>query len=102
MSDGLTEMERAADIEAEVARLASGWEPIESAPRNGKLFDAWCVSEDGSLSVRFTDVAMREDLSGFGFLLNNGHWEYLEREGEYPAWTPTHWMPLPAAPGEIA
>ncbi len=101
MSD-LTEMERAADREAEAARLASGWMPIETAPEDGTLFDMWCVSGDKILSVRFTDVSMSEDLSGFGFLLNDGHWEYLERAGVYPAWTPTHWMPLPAPPGEIA
>lgn len=60
------------------------WQPIESVPKDGTLFDVW---RDG---VRFTDC----------------HWErgLVMRKRGYPAtWEvfnpqPTHWMPLPTPP----
>jgi len=75
------------------------WQPIETAPKSGKLFDVWCVDPKCSaIGVRFTDVAMRGDQSGLGYLTNTGEWEYLEEDGVYPPWQPTHWMPLPEPP----
>lgn len=79
---------------------APGWRLIEDAPKDGTKFDAWCVH--GGVSCRFTDIQMRGDGSGFGFIQHGAlgpEWHYLERADDvYPTWTPTHYMPLPSPP----
>lgn len=97
----------ASAILALTAPVGEGWRPIETAPRDGTKFDAWCVTPGGSNGVRIPDVQMRGDGSGFGFIahLPNGvSWQYLDArqrdEQIFPAWEPTHWMPLPPAPQE--
>lgn len=72
-------------------------------PDDGSRFDAWCQKPGGStIGVRFTDVSMRGDGSGFGFIdhtMEGPAWHYLGREDEvYPLWEMTHWMPRPAGP----
>lgn len=94
MSDGLTEMEMAADREAEAARLASGWMPIESAPRDGSTI----IITDGKNSYPATYG------KGDGVDCQFA-WGIIDGDGDYNAVMDeviTHWMPLPAAPGEIA
>lgn len=86
---------------------SSVWRPIETAPTNGTRFDVWCKRHpDSKIGVRFTDVQMRGDNSGFGFVSHTAAgvvWHYLGREDEvYPSWTPTHWMPRPSSPDEVA
>lgn len=77
-----------------------GWQPIETAPKDGTQILVW---EAGDVSVVawerikncngwqcFGDGRRAvEYMSDFGT-------DYLE------AGWPTHWMPLPPAPGEIA
>lgn len=82
-----------------------GWRPIETAPTDSTKFDAWCVPpESPEMGVRFTDVQMRGDGSGFGYVVHTAKgvvWQYLDARDEgagFPAWIPTHWMPLPPAP----
>jgi len=77
------------------------WQPIETAPTSGELFDVWCVEPDCpdmgvtlKEGVRFTAVAMSRDQSGLGYILDNGEWEFLEEDGVYPPWKATHWIPL--------
>jgi len=85
---------------------AGEWRPIETAPKDGTLFDVWCVNPKApeGRGVRFTDVHMRGDRSGFGychFFRDQMEWQYLDARDEgagFPAWLPTHWMPLPASP----
>lgn len=80
------------------------WQPIETAPKDGRKFGAWCVSDQGAGGARFPDVQMRGDGSGFGYVvhLRNGvAWQYLDARGQdsiFPKWVPTHWMPLPEPP----
>lgn len=81
-----------------------GWQPIETAPKDGTTFDAWCVAR-GSRGVRITDVRMRGDKSGFGFIVHMRDgvaWNYLDarnrNEAIFPPWTPTHWMTIPDGP----
>jgi len=85
------------------------WQSMDSAPKDGRKFDVWCVNPENpdGQGVRLTDVQMRGDKSGFGFVIhlpNKGvAWQYLdarEPDSVFPAWTPTHWMPLPPASGE--
>lgn len=62
---------------------AGGWRPIDTAPKDGKVFDAWCVDpKSRSIGVRFTDVMMRGDRTGFGIVVHlpsGVMWEYLEK-----------------------
>lgn len=73
------------------------------APADGTRFDAWCVHPKvPTLGVRFVDVMMRGDKSGFGVIVHTKEeviWEYLEEEGPiYPEWVITHWRNTPEAP----
>lgn len=79
------------------------WKPIDTAPDNGMLFDCWCVSPDSAgHGCRFTDVQMRGDGSGFGFIQHepDPKWYYLDARDTdtFPEWVPTYWMSRPAAP----
>jgi len=88
-------------LQAKVARLE--WTPIETAPRDGTAFDCWCISPDSaSQSCRFTDVRMRGDKSGFGFIQHEPEpkWYYLDARDTdtFPEWIPTHWRRAPEPP----
>lgn len=83
------------------------WRPAETAPTDGTHFDAWCVAPGCSYSsgVRITDIKMRGDNSGFGFIVHlprgDVYWQYLDARANdsiYPEWIMTHWMPRPAGP----
>jgi hypothetical protein len=68
------------------------WQPIETAPKDGRLVDVWTVRG------RVADVHWGVDTEGnqaVGWLkpYNPDINSQLMREG-----APTHWMPLPASP----
>jgi hypothetical protein len=72
-------------------------------PADGSKFDAWCVRPGSStMAIRITDVSMRGDKSGFGFIdhtMEGPIWHYLGRQDNvYPEWEMTHWMPRPKGP----
>ena len=65
----------------------SEWQPIETAPQDGKPLLLWCDTDDGGEPM----ILYRD---------SKGRWLY---EGEPLFATPfyieaTHWMPLPAPP----
>ena len=79
------------------------WRPKSTIPTDGTRIDVCCCHPDNpNLQVRFTDVQMRGDKSGFGIVINNTdevNWEYIERDGPlYPKWIITHWMHIPDLP----
>lgn len=80
------------------------WQPFATAPQDGTRFDAWCVHpETGGMGGRITDVQMRGDKSGFGFIVHLADgvsWQYLDARdgGIFPAWEATHWMARPDGP----
>lgn len=81
----------------------NGWITVNTIPRDGTKIDVWAVDPDtGSIGVRFTDVQMRGDGSGFGFVYhteNGAQWEYLESyEGIYPKWIIKYWRNIPERP----
>jgi len=59
--------------------LQDGWQPIESAPKDGTKVII-CSSEYSPIVAAF----------------KGSQWE--KRAGSFVAHLPTHWMPLPAAP----
>lgn len=90
-----------------IAVADAGWLPFSSAPRDGTKIDVWCTHPNGSGGVRFTDVQMRGDQTGWGFVHHypdaagvvHAHWEYLERaEGIFPEWKIVYWRPRPEGP----
>jgi hypothetical protein len=58
------------------------WQPIETAPRDGTLFDVWS-------GYRVTNLWFATN----GKLYREGH----SHPADLEHW-PTHWMPLPAPP----
>ena len=62
----------------------AGWQPIETAPKNGTEILGY-TEEVGALVLYWDSMTGERD-----------HWS----DGmSFSFWKPTHWMPLPAAPG---
>lgn len=83
-----------AELEAEVVRLKAGrgWQPIETAPKDGTLI----LVSFGAKGVRA--VSWEDDL---WCVDDDKHGPYPLRGYSYSTFTaPTHWMPLPAKPSE--
>lgn len=74
------------------AQAVCGWQPIETAPKDGTLADLWCVSKNISVGPeRVTDCWYSYD----------GWWRSDERGDRYGrsgVFNATHWRPLPDAP----
>ena len=70
--------------------MSSEWQPIETAPRDGKPILGWCKWEEAA-AVVYWHAAYRGSERWWNLLVCGSHAE----DGE---WTPTHWMPLPEPP----
>lgn len=76
----------------EVTQADRGWQPIESAPKDGTDILV-CVTHslpDGWKTVQWVDWTKGDTL-----------WPHFQERIDIP-FPPTHWMPLPAPPGETA
>jgi len=83
-----------AELETEVARLKAGrgWQPIETAPKDGTLI----LVSFGAKGVRA--VYWEDDL---WCVDDDKHGPYPLRGYSYSTFTaPTHWMPMPEKPSE--
>lgn len=84
----------------------SPWEPFYTAPSDGSKFDVWAVNPKAPSApgARFTDVMMRGDGTGFGYIVHFKDeiaWQYLDARDEgagYPRWVPVCWMRPPHPP----
>lgn len=69
------------DGRAAAEKASMSWEPVETAPLNGK--DVLVYTETGLVRIAFFDAA------------RGGVWSSWPGRNEYK---PTHWMPLPLPP----
>ncbi len=77
------------------AATITDWQPIETAPKDGRLMLLWDASNpDGYVVARWARDDRRPGPFG-PFVWLSGHVRYGERLAEQ---IPTHWMPLPAPP----
>lgn len=63
-----------------------GWQPIETAPKDGTRILAWCEQYAAPLTLQYYD-----NIKGWCI-----YYEVL------PKHRPTHWQPLPLPPGHVA
>jgi hypothetical protein len=76
----------------------SGWQPIETAPRDGTPILGWCSRWPVPVSVC---RASRDYYGNFlGSFEPEGAVVEMRLRGTTQYARPTHWMPLPAAPKE--
>ena len=71
------------------------WQPIETAPKDGRLIDAYGRHTSGvktRIPAVMWDVALKEPRWWSTYALQ-GSGNYID-----PSWTLTHWMPMPAEP----
>lgn len=86
-------------VRPHLAPVAGGWMPIESAPRNKTIVLVW----NGDCHLAYFEQTKYTHFTGW-FILNNGDYNdggygHDYKMGEYDDRpSPTHWMPLPAAP----
>lgn len=67
------------------AKAPPGWQPIETAPKDGRRIFAWCEHWSGALTVQFYGSASVGWSTSYDINLR---------------YQPTHWMPLPPGPNE--
>ncbi len=65
------------------AQIVSGWQPIETAPKDGTIILGYWLGGKHDCAIHATKFWV-------------GRW--WEPNEDYPQSEPTHWMPLPAAP----
>lgn len=86
---------KAAEFIAEAcnAKAVGGWQPIETAPRDGTWIMLFAERAEPSVSFGYYDDQpfMPDDDEPWG-------WAFIEADGMPSRVAPTHWMPLPAAP----
>jgi hypothetical protein len=80
--------------------MAGGWQPIETAPRDGTLIDLWgsCKDSVGRWEGRFPNCHWGKVSDRCG-----GHFTWMDDEdwgmdSEAYGAIITHWMPLPEPP----
>lgn len=82
-------------MDAEGRVLHAGWQPIETAPRDGSVFLAYQPADP-------SNPAVWPELMGVGYFYSHGF--RLDGVGgyevEYDLERPTHWMPLPTPPSD--
>lgn len=70
------------------------WQPIETAPKDGTEFQAWCVQA----GVGRWESRCRFDPKTEAFEI----WGRIDYDQDgwdiYPGFVPTHWMPFPPPP----
>jgi len=82
------------------------WQPIETAPRNGEEFQAWCVLEaEGRRSRKLHPEGWWESKCKFDPESENFlFWDRVDYDHYdwdfYPYIIPTHWMPQPKQPDQ--
>lgn len=83
VSDRMDGYRVAAAIRALDLSHLSGWQPIETAPKDGTPVLAYRNSRYGL------------DISSMCYVDDDWYWHY---DGEMPSEPPTHWMPRPTPP----
>jgi len=78
---------------------AAGWQPIESAPRDGTSILMWGIDYTEAEIGKCVDIPITEgdvDSTYKAFVWNDGatSWD------SFCDMTPTHWQPLPEPPSE--
>lgn len=84
-----------------------GWQPIETAPKDGTKIDLWMIAGDGYNEGRVTDAYWVEASRDYEYAFD-GHkavscwWApnqwYDGADGPMRNDVASHWMPLPDAP----
>lgn len=77
------------------AAVGEGWQPIESAPKDGNAVDVWAWNDIYAIGRRFTDCAW---VDGRWISAADKTHDYQD-QGTVPG-SVTHWMPLPARPAD--
>ena len=96
------QLDRAKEENTRLRGLLPDWRPIETAPKDGTIFDAWADFECPSHKSGARYVSAR-------YVPEKGRWEdscgniiqYLQLPDEDGWWQArylTHWMPLPPPP----
>ena len=108
--DELTRERDEARAQVEALRNASQWQPIETAPKDGRKIIVRYLNRNGLNRTVFAswltdEEAAESDADGVG--LEGGWYERIDNWSDFTQVAihegePTHWMPLPAAPADAA
>ncbi|TGU44626.1 hypothetical protein EN788_22175 [Mesorhizobium sp. M2D.F.Ca.ET.145.01.1.1] len=82
----------------------TGWQPIETAPKDGTEIDVWAVTTDEwgrpVNASRYPDASWREGDEGTGWHALHDVWDHFLIDDSWSGGKTivTHWMPKPAPP----
>lgn len=101
---------RSAQVATPAAPAAQAWQPIETAPKDGRKIMLSYRNRNGkprSVLARWLTDEQAEETDADGVGLEGGWYECIDNWDEYTEvciheGDPTHWMPLPAAPAGIS
>ena len=104
------------------ATVSDGWQPIETAPRDGRPFialnkdsEVWVAKYDRHGRINFRSNYWRDSYKYTTRMIDGQEWRLYDTDfgNEHSMWTnhwslwikgyefePTHWRPLPAQPSE--
>ena len=68
----------------------NGWQPIETAPKDGLILMSFYYTNDTFPTEQFTQITYWSD--------SEKGWDGIATSIRLGAITPTHWMPLPKPP----
>jgi hypothetical protein len=85
--------DRAEQAEAQLRAEGQGWQPIETAPKDGRPL--WLCDLNPPFGMLHRGYVGRWSSRAYQGM-NASQWEDMEKRGTLP----THWMPLPAPPTE--
>ena len=80
----------------------TGWQPIETAPREGTEFQSWVVSEVDASRGWWEPKCRFEPCTGGFEVFGRVDYDQEGWDSDW-SWKPTHWMPepLPPAPDRL-
>lgn len=74
-----------------------GWQPIETAPKDGTIADMWCALGFRRENIRWVDE-QREGVKHPSCIMDGWKDREMDAWGSYKETSFTHWMPLPEPP----
>jgi hypothetical protein len=83
-------------VDQQRRRAVEVWQPIESAPRDGRIIIGWSAGWTSPTAIQWVDELKYQ--GEYGEVCEPADWDWNGTIQCPPSHNPTHWMPLPPPP----